>query len=326
MSKRIVDHEGNEFPSIEAMCKYWGIKKHSYEKRIKRGWSLEDTLTIPVGSKGVKKTTDHEGNEFSSIIAMCRYWGITRDVYEGRIKMGWSLEDTLTIPVGSKSLRRITIIDHKGNEFPSITAMCKHWNIPPDIYRGRIKLGWSKKDALLIPIGSINPSSKKVADHEGNEFSSINAMCNHWGITKAAYGHRIKSGWSLKDTLTIPVGLNNSKRIVDHEGNEFPSITAMCKHWNITKATYNNRIELGWSLQKTLTTISKNTNICDGYTVLYQIDYCEDEGSEVNCYMCSIKGIDGPIIRDFEDIFNDLLQFRETGHIDWIDLIQKGNK
>ena len=100
----------------------------------------------------------------------------------------------------------------------------------------------------------------------------------------------------------------------------------MCRHWNIARVTYNNRIGLGWSQQKTLTTISKNTDICNGYTVLYQIDYCEDKDNEVNCYMCSIKGIDEPIVRDFEDIFNDILQLRETKHIDWIDIIQEGNK
>jgi hypothetical protein len=43
--------------------------------------------------------------------------------------------------------------DHLGNEYPSITAMCKAYNIPTQTYGMRIKQGWSVKDALTTPKG-----------------------------------------------------------------------------------------------------------------------------------------------------------------------------
>ena len=101
--------------------------------------------------------------------------------------------------------------------------------------------------------------SKRVIDHKNNKFPSISKMCSYWGISKATYNERIKLGWSLKDAVTIKPNekehIGNSKRIIDHEGNEFPSIKEMCKHWKITLSMYNSRVnKCGWSLEKTLTT------------------------------------------------------------------------
>lgn len=48
--------------------------------------------------------------------------------------------------------------DPDGKVYPSLTAMCKAWNIPRYIYKGRLNLNWSKEDALCTPIA---PHSKK---------------------------------------------------------------------------------------------------------------------------------------------------------------------
>lgn len=108
--------------------------------------------------------------------------------------------------------------------------------------------------------------SKRVIDHKNNKFPSISKMCSYWGISKATYNERIKLGWSLKDAVTIKPNekehIGNSKRIIDHEGNEFPSIKEMCKHWGITLSMYNSRVnKCGWSLEKALTTKHRNERL-----------------------------------------------------------------
>ncbi len=41
-----------------------------------------------------------------------------------------------------------------------------------------------------------------TTDHLGNEFSSIKSMCDHWNITIPVYKYRLKTGKTLKETLT----------------------------------------------------------------------------------------------------------------------------
>lgn len=44
------------------------------------------------------------------------------------------------------------------------------------------------------------------------------------------------------------------KKVKDHLGNEYKSISEMCRHYGITFASYEHRIESGMSLEKSLTT------------------------------------------------------------------------
>ena len=39
----------------------------------------------------------------------------------------------------------------------------------------------------------------------------------------------------------------------DHLGNHFKSVSAMTKHWGISRTTYLSRINMGWSVEKALT-------------------------------------------------------------------------
>lgn len=42
--------------------------------------------------------TDHLGNNFKSVSAMTKHWGISRTTYLSRINMGWSIEKALLTP------------------------------------------------------------------------------------------------------------------------------------------------------------------------------------------------------------------------------------
>ena len=89
-------------------------------------------------------------------------------------------------------------------------------------------------------------------DHLGNEFPNIMAMCKHYGIKSATLYKRInEKHMSLEETLTTPVRKQKPIPCKDHLGNEFPSKSAMCKHYGISKDTFKKRIEsitvLNWN-------------------------------------------------------------------------------
>lgn len=97
---------------------------------------------------------------------------------------------------------------------------------------------------------------KPSEDHEGNQFDSIQAMCDYWDVTRNAFVKRIQLGWSLREALTE----KNKQPIKDHLGNEFNTQKEMCKHYNISPTTFHARIEKnGWSLEKALTTNTRET-------------------------------------------------------------------
>lgn len=151
-----------------------------------------------------------------------------------------------------------TVIDHKGQIFPSMTAMLKHYNISKYTFYNKKKKGYSLEQCL-------SPEINTITDHKNNTFPSVRQMCKHYNITKNTYDYRIQHGWSQEKALTTPSRIT-TETITDHLGNEFKNIKQLCQYYNIHTATYQGRINAGWSQEDALTTNTKRYTIIDPYT------------------------------------------------------------
>ena len=227
----VKDHTGQEFNTIREMAMHYGMAERTFNTRIKK-MTLEEALTTPVRktNKGVCK--DHLGNEFPSKKAMCEAYGIDRSLFFGRVSIGWSLKDALTTPLVELPPNTKTVTDHTGQTFISVSEMCKHWNMTRVTYNARRKMGWSMEKALTTPLKKIKVQRVVCKDHLGNEYASLNAMCEAYGITRYRYQSRIKLGWTVKDALTKELCVNSTE-CTDGFGNTFPSFKDLGNYYNI---------------------------------------------------------------------------------------------
>lgn len=231
----VVDHTGQEFPSVSAMCEAYGVKYPTYNNRRRRGWSVERSLMSKVA-----EVVDHKGNTYKSIGEMCNTYGTHFTSFCRRRKAGWSLEECL--------LGKGFVEDHNGRSFKSITAMCKFYGVDPSSYKSRVKQGLSVEEALL----------GNVFDFEGNRYYSVNEMCEHWGISYSVYIHRVYKGWSQQDALTIKPKHQTKVRVrkqKDHLGNTYPTFKAMCDAYDLPSYLVRARLDrFKFSLEAALTT------------------------------------------------------------------------
>lgn len=142
--------------------------------------------------------------------------------------------------------------------------MADYWKIPRSTLHRRLTyLKMDIKDALTIQPGDETYFKQECYDHLGNKFASKDLMCQHWHISRQVMHARLKLGWSLEKALTTPLIKNpkNSKGVYDHMGQHFQSISEMCKHWGMTRSTYNARMKQGWSKKEALTLPKKQINI-----------------------------------------------------------------
>ena len=72
-----------------------------------------------------KEVYDHMGNYFSTVSGMCKYWGISPDLYIKRLSRGWSQKDALTKARRNRQPVIKQITDENGNVFSSISEMQK---------------------------------------------------------------------------------------------------------------------------------------------------------------------------------------------------------
>lgn len=145
--------------------------------------------------------------------------------------------------------------DHLGNEFKSISEMCRFHGVNVATFRNRYLSGHDLRICLSTKtISSYN--NKCCEDHLGNNFESIGAMCEFYGVSQQTYSSRKESGHSLEVCLTGK-GLISRKiectPCNDHLGNTFSSITEMCKYWGVNKTTFLRRHRKGYCLNYSLT-------------------------------------------------------------------------
>ena len=205
--------------------------------------------------------TDHLGNVFDSVKAMCISWNQVYSTYISRIKNGISKEEALT-KTNRTNIEDRT--DHLGNVFSTIREMCNYWGINKSCYIDRVSKGWSKEKALTQK--SRKQKIKDLGDctdHLGNTFNSIREMCDYWGITDTTYHFRLKQGYTKEEALTgnyiskaLLSNLPEEER-TDHLGNVYISISDMCKKYNCDKALFYNRRKLGWSIIEALGVIPR---------------------------------------------------------------------
>lgn len=201
-----------------------------------------------MGNKIIK---DHLGNEYSTIMDMCKAYNINDDTYRGRIRRGMSVEEALTTPLVDPANGGCE--DHLGNKYSSMRAMCKAYNIGIVTFKYRIKNGMSLEEALTTPLAD-STKGKTCKDHLGNEYISLSAMCEAYGVKANTFHSRIKSGMSLEEALTTPsTPLVDIPERTDHLGNTYSSRVAMCKAWGMDINTFTGRLASGMSLEEALT-------------------------------------------------------------------------
>lgn len=78
-----------------------GINRELLQDRItKLGWSIKKALTTPVLPRGIKKTNiilEYNG-EAHPIGTWEKLLGFKPETVRNRIKLGWNIEEALTIP------------------------------------------------------------------------------------------------------------------------------------------------------------------------------------------------------------------------------------
>lgn len=179
---------------------------------------------------------DHEGNKFRSVYQMCKAWGVNPSLYTYRRDRGMSLEEALTTP-SRRSGSSKPCVDHLGNEYPNVTAMCKAWGTTDGHYRRALARGLSleeiltqggvRKEPLVSPAALESEKAgerprpgrkgKPCTDHTGREFPSEKAMCIAWGMDQTTFRARIRTGWDLEHALEFPVWSGGGKRDMNQQ-------------------------------------------------------------------------------------------------------------
>jgi len=171
-----------------------------------------------------KEVYDHMGNYFSSLSGMCKYWGISPDLYLKRLSRGWSQKDVLTKARRGVKQKTSVIRDKYGRVFTSLVDMCRFYNVNVDTYKERRQAGFSQEMCLL----KCQVYTTTIQDHTGREYASLKDMCIAWGISEDVFLNRLNRGDTMKETLEVVFG-RFKLPLVDLKNRRYASCIDLCK-------------------------------------------------------------------------------------------------
>ena len=134
-----------------------------------------------------------------------------------------------------------------------ISGMSKSWSTRRIASKGVI----SKNQFSRLASGITNEIV-----YNGKVYSSHASLARELGISHAHISRYLSQGMSIEDIVEE----YNSKYVTDHLGNKFNTRKDMLKHWGISSTTYQDRLNRGWSMEKSLSTPTKKKRQPQEYT------------------------------------------------------------
>ena len=156
--------------------------------------------------------------------------------------------------------------DGLGNTFKNIGDMCKFHQVSTTTYRLKTRAGLSHREIFsnVSRKGLRTKFTVPCKDHLGNEYPTTRAMCEAWNIDYDLYLARLRNGFSVQKALEKLTPRDKDAALynglVDINGVEYKTLTAMCQAWGISVKCFVGRIERGWSFEEALSIPADTSN------------------------------------------------------------------
>lgn len=210
----------------------------------------------PFSDRRRTESKDNIGNTFPSKKDMCLYHKVNYRAYISRIRSGKTIEQALRPSKTKKPDKQVT--DPWGNTFKNEKKMCEYHKVNYSTFLQRIKAGKTLAEALSPIKRKRRSQPKKIPDPFGNYFPTLIDMCKYHKVSYVTYHKRIKEGKTMAEALKggdrRTTATKSKKGYPDHLGNHYATLKDLCTQYNITQAAYYNRKQLGWDLERILTT------------------------------------------------------------------------
>ena len=100
-SRYNISYKGIKAKNLSELARKNGVKPKTLFKRIDRGWTLEEAIEIPQQRQEhmLKKALYEYNGELLSVKQIAEKYNISEKAIYKRLSRGWSIEETIEIPV-----------------------------------------------------------------------------------------------------------------------------------------------------------------------------------------------------------------------------------
>lgn len=247
--------QGKKFASRNAAAKYYGISEEVVRRRLKNGWSVEQSF-------GIKKRRNYHPGKIGIIYIIKNkinkkiYIGATLGTLANRWK--WHLEKSRQAKTAPKGSLREAIREYGSINFTKkVIKRCTNLYDLSESERKLIKKFNSKNpNGYNLSTGGIGFGNlgRKVKIEERN-FNNLRQAAKYYNIHPGTFVTRLNAGWTLEQAA----GLKKNNKIrpnfrqITINGKKFNTVREAAKYFKISESNAYSRLSKGWSVKKTFT-------------------------------------------------------------------------
>lgn len=135
MQETNVDYKGIKYPSQKAMCDAYKVSQTVFCKRMKRGWSLKESL------EGKQPIYSQDGVDYFTQKEICDAFDIHPNTMRTKLQNGYTIAEIV-----ARQTFRTT--DYLGNKYKNTKEMCDKYGVKVSTFRARIRAGHSIEESL----------------------------------------------------------------------------------------------------------------------------------------------------------------------------------
>lgn len=133
----------------------------------------------------------------------------------------------------------------------TLVQISKKYNIPYNILKGRVKLGWSIKECISNRNVKNRKKNSYLYEYQG-EFYTIPELSKKFGISQTMLRQRLMNGVDINDAMTLPNASDVVKKFL-YQGKEY-TMREISETFNIKLSTVKGRFRKGLSVEQVIET------------------------------------------------------------------------
>lgn len=249
-----------ELIKVKMYCKEHGANEFTvmqhYLNRKEENPDIRDIVKALLEKKENQTVTYHGKKypNFSKAISDLEIKESPSTIKNRMEKHGMSFEEV--IDVDPRMFKGGRIFNYKGKVYYSFQELSEGVGVPEGTLRKRLKKGMSVEEAVEAPRNQI-VKNREVISYKGKTYKMWSEFLEENPLFKRARSsiqQRRERGMSIEEALDDYAKKNF---VTDHKGNVFRNNTERSLEYGLNPTTVRNRLMLGWSLEKALTTPTK---------------------------------------------------------------------
>ena len=243
-------YKAKEYSSIKELAEAHNLPYERVSSRLKAGLSLLEAMDPEENPKRYgKKSVEIDGVNYASLTEAAKKLDLTTTKLRKRLE--WlnpekSKAKLIQLKKRKPWVKKERTLIVEGRTFVSIMELSQYYKLNEGTIRGRLNRG----DTIEKAVGLTTAGNDFPLEFQGKTFNTHEEIATCYGVKRATFQYRFsKAKWTLEESLGL-AKRDIETKTVTVEGEEFPSMSAVARHFGIQLVTFKGRLLRKWTLEE----------------------------------------------------------------------------